>query len=279
METHAILCDLQAPYHSRRAVDVACQILEELKPTTLTFNGDVIDCRKLALRYPSDDGAADGLISELEEELERSGTLVRKVIGAAITEGMRINWTDGNHEYRIWRAMATSPVTMQLMTVPSLREATSALALMGLKEFTINYAGLYPNGFWLRGDAPVEENFWVEHGYIVRQKASYTANALLDKRLSNVICGHVERMACVPKKVVGPSGDRMFYAIEGGALSGIGEKGIGEGIYTGIPHSVPSYMDHHLGFWILTFAEKMWYPEPVYIRNGTALFRGKIYKA
>lgn len=274
METHAIVCDLQAPYHDPAAVDVACQILEAAKPDTFTSNGDGVDFRKLALRYPSDDGAGEGLLSELKTEIERSREVILKLHKAAKPKKWA-KWVDGNHEYRLWRAMAQTPQTLQLLGIKAVRSALETPSLLGLEK-RFKYVGPYPQGFWLRDDLPPEKNVWLEHGYLVRKKGGYTATALMEERMTSVICGHVERLAEVGRKVIG---NRWLFAIEGGNLSRIGEEGKGEHVYTGIPHSVPGYMSHQQGFVLVHYDSGEWWPELIRIKNGKAVFRGKMFKA
>lgn len=271
MESHGIAGDFQIPYHSPKAVSVCAQICHDAKLTTMTLNGDIWDCRKLAQKYPSDDGAAEVLLSTMTEELERGKTVVHEFVRHVKAKKWRL--ISGNHEYRLWRAMTLSPATLQLMGVKSVRHALSVLALYDLEKFKFEYAGEYPRGLWL-ADLPPDQNVWVEHGYIARKRSGYTASALMQERMTSVVCGHVERLALITQAALG----RGFFGIEGGNLSCIGVPGEGDNIYTGIPHSVPDYMNHTQGFAIIHRDGHTWFPEIVKIADGKAYWNGKLYK-
>jgi hypothetical protein len=95
-----------------------------------------------------------------------------------------------------------------------------------------------------------------------------------------VIVGHCEKLA-------GPLwehkvGNRSWFGIENGNLSLIGipaegGKRNGEGMYMGVPHSQPDYMNHQQGFSLLVYSNGHWHPQTIRIVKGQAFYNGKLY--
>ena len=80
-------------------------------------------------------------------------------------------------------------------------------------------------------------------------------------------CGHCEKLAGpLWRHVIG----RDYFAIENGNLSRIGVPGLGDGLYSGLPHSEPEYMNHQQGLTLLVYAENKWFPQTVRIKDGTS---------
>ena len=167
----------------------------------------------------------------------------------------------------------------KILELKVVRNAYSYPSLFRFDEFPVRvrFAGEYPNGLWLHPSLPSHDNVWVEHGYVARKHSGFTANALLNERFSSAICGHCERLA-------GPLwthkvGDRSLFAIENGNLSILGVPGSGDGLYAGVPHSVPDFMNHTQGFSLLVYVNGQWYPQTVRIVRGEAWWNGQLYQS
>jgi len=265
MEKYLVIGDLQAPYHDPKAVEVMLQIAEDFRPYGLVINGDFCDWRTLSDHYAARDEVGPRLIPTLKEEIAVQRGLLSEIITRV--KPKEIWWNDGNHEWRLQRMLFKQPTIVQLLGLPGVTETLSVRSFFNFDKYGIKYSGEYPNGFWLK-------DVWVEHGFNTSLKAGYTVSRLLDARGASVIVGHCERLAVVWKRAI----DTKLFGAEGGNLSILGEKA-GKGIYSTVPHTAPELMNHQQGFLILTRYDKMWYPEPVPIHNGVAVWRGKVYSA
>lgn len=273
--TAAIVGDLQCPYSDPRAVSVAGQIIESVKPDILRINGDGLDLRSIS-RYPLTHDEEDSRIeNSLSGELEKSRSILKEFIkhcGAKKTE-----WADGNHEWRILRAFEREERALRLIGLKVVKDALSTPAIVNFNAIGVDrYIGAYPKGDWLHSRLDEHSNVWVEHGYRVNKHAGYTASNLMRDRMASVIVNHVEKLA-------GPMWTRAlgkdYFCIENGNLSLIGEPGLGDGLYGGVPHSEPRYMCHRQGFSLLFYESGQWFPFTVKIREGKAVWGGKLYKS
>lgn len=273
MDTIAILGDLQAPYHDKEAVEVALQICEAVKPTTLVLNGDFADFHCIG-RWPIVPSAQ--VLDDFSEELERARTLLKAIRSRLPVKDCRFN--SGNHEWRLERLFMRDSQLVRILGEKRIADATSISTLLDFDKLRIKFTGQYPTGTWFKDPkiVPPERNLYIEHGYVSRKKSGYTASALLDERMTNIVTGHVERLALVWRKVVG---NRRYFALEGGNLSRIAEPGKGDRIYSGIPFSEPDFLNHMQGIAVIYHDQGQWYPYTIPIVNGTAVWNGRRYKA
>lgn len=273
----AVINDLQIPYEDADAVDVAAQIIRDYKPEVLDLNGDILDLLNLS-KFPGIKTKFNETVAvEFESELDRSVSLLKTFVKE--TKPGRIHWKNGNHEFRILRAVAGADRQAKaILELKAIRDAYAAPNLFRFSELSapVKFAGEYPNGLWLHPDLPPDKNVWVEHGYSVAAKAGYTASALQEKRMSSVVIGHVHRASLAWKHV---NGDRDFFMLENGGLSILGVPKDGDGMYFGSPYSVADYMNSTQGFSLITYADKRWWPELIRIHRGAAMWRGKLYKS
>lgn len=274
----AIINDLQIPYHDPRALDVAQQIIRDFGPDVLDENGDIFDFLNLS-RYPTvKTPMNERMACEFESEIERGIAIQQAFV--AETKPKRIHRKNGNHEWRLLRAISNADANAKkILELKVVRQAYSYPSLFRFNELPVKvkFAGEYPNGLWLHPKLPPDKNVWVEHGYVARKKSGFTANALMEERMCSVICGHCEKLAGpLWRHVVG---DRNIFAIENGNLSILGVPGAGDGLYQGVPHSVPDYMNHTQGFSLLVYASGEWWPQTVRITNGKAWWNGKLYQS
>lgn len=271
MRVHAIIGDIQCPFECPKAVSVTLQVLEALHPYSLTLNGDIADCRTLSTRYPQRFG--DRIIAEMREERERVCTRVKSLVKAANPK--KKHWTDGNHEFRVLRAMMQSPATLQLMGVDVVKNALSIPSLFGLDDLGFEYAGEYPAGLWLDELLPPEQNVWIEHGYKSNKHAGSTAKNTQLERQCSIVVNHCERLALCWKKVIG---NRRYFSVENGNLS-LFDSPEGKNILTSYPFNSPDHLDKQQGFTVIYQDGADWFPVLVAIKNGRALWEGKLYRA
>jgi hypothetical protein len=270
-----IVGDVQAPLQDSRAWDVAMQIVEDLKPTHASANGDWVEFRHLSMRYPAlkgDQGKQLGATAA-EEAATAKGLLSE--FGKACGPKCKKFFNAGNHEWRLFRALSNIPQILEIMNLPKVAEALCVEAVFGLKELGFRYSGEYPAGHWLF-DLQPHRNVYVHHGYMVRQKAGYQASAETDKRMVSTVTGHGERMGVVWRRDIT---DRRIFSVEGGNLSRLGEPGIGAGIYTSCPFNQPEYLDRQQGLTVIYQDGDQISPVCIPIHHGKAIFQGKLYKS
>jgi hypothetical protein len=274
-----IWSDQQIPYHDPRALAVATQIFADAKLDLLVYNGDWGDYMALG-KHPS--GDRDDIYESFRNEIR----IQRERLAAAhkAIRPKRSKWVDGNHEFRVQRAFWNDPkmartvlqIDFTKAEVTSVKQACSIPVIMELAKYGIEYAGQYPNGIWLKDGLEPERNVYVHHGYTARKKGGYTVSGQMDDHWSSQIVGHCERLA-------GPIWTRKlgrdYFGVEGGNLSLIGEPELGDGIYAGVPHSVPKLMNHRQGITIVYRDANEWWPFTIKIREGRAVWNGRLYKA
>lgn len=266
-EKYVVIGDLQSPYHDPTAVDVMLQIAEDFKPHGLVINGDFCDWRTLSDHFPARDEPGTRLSSTLKDEVAIQRRLLDEIMGRIKPE--QAWWNDGNHEWRLYRALFKLPSVIQLLGLQEVADKLSVRSIFGLDKYNIKYSGEYPSGFWLK-----KGELWIEHGFNTSLKAGYTVSRLVDARGTSVIVGHCERLAVIWKRTIGAK----LFGAEGGNLSILGEKG-GKGIYSTVPHTAPELMNHQQGFLLLTRYNGQWWPEIIPIHNGVAVWRGKVYRS
>ena len=274
----AVINDLQVPYNDRDAVDVARQIIRDFGPVdVLDLNGDIFDLLNLS-RFPNARTELnERMACELESEIERGVELMKDFVEE--TKPKRLHLKAGNHEWRLLRTISNADQNAKkILELKAVREAYAYPNLFKFNELgvPVKFAGEYPRGLWLHPELPNHENVWIEHGYVARKKSGYTCTAVMEERMSSVIVGHCEKLAMLWRHV---NGDRNLFAVENGNLSILGVPGIGDGLYSGVPHSVPDYMNHTQGFTLLTHVESQWFPELIRVVRGKAWWGGKLYKS
>lgn len=275
MEIALIGGDFQIPCDDPLALEVFMQVGEELKPDILVVNGDWIEWRYLSTHYtprPTKEAAerfCRSVAGETKTAKEKLATLVKRV-----KPKKRRVFNEGNHEWRLFRALSQVPQVLELLEMEDVAKALSVEAILGLKELEFEYSGEYPSGTWLF-KRQSQNNVFVHHSYTTRKKAGYAAHSEIDTRLCSTITGHGERLACVWRRGL----ERRLFAVEGGNLSILGEPVRGAGIYGSIPFNQPEFMDRQQGFVVVYLDGNDIIPVPVPIHHGKAIFNGRVYKA
>lgn len=103
MRTIANIGDTHSPYHDQYAVELACVLLEAIKPDEVIHHADGIDFYALS----SFDRDPDRVLM-LQDELDRAYA-VNKQLNSAALEAEWYYLADGNHERRLWRYLTRHP--------------------------------------------------------------------------------------------------------------------------------------------------------------------------
>ena len=272
MRTALIVSDVQAPCHDPSAFSVMLQIAEKLKPDICTANGDWVEFRHLSLRYPASKGAEFGATAK--EELDTARGLLTEFARACGPKCEK-HFNEGNHEWRLFRALSRIDQVLQILELEGVAKAVSIEAVFGLKALGFKYSGTYPKGHWLF-DLQPHGNVYVHHGFLIRQKGGYQANAEIDKRMVSTITGHGERLALAWRRDLA---NRHICGIEGGNLSLLGEPNKGDDIYNSVPFNDPEMLDRKQGFVVVYQDGELIQPICVGIKDGKAIWDGKVYRA
>lgn len=272
----AIIGDFQIPFHDDHAIDVAQQIVAAFAPDILDYNGDILDLMRMS-KFP-------GIVTEKNEyrqaDLQTELHIgIRKIWDfTKEVKPKQVYYKSGNHEQRMERVIATAkPSEQSIFALRGVRDAVKLDKLLELDLLGVPYKfAKWPNGLWLHPTLPPDQNVWVEHGNSTGAKAGYSVSNVSERRASSVIMGHVHRLSLGWKHL---NSDRDRFMIEGGHLSILGTPGEGDDMYFGSPFSVADYLDYQQGFSLVTFADGKVWPELVRIKNGSALWNGKLYKS
>jgi predicted phosphodiesterase len=104
-QTHVVLSDIHVPYQDRRAQEIVCQVVEDLKPDGLIVNGDGLDFFELSRHNRGSVALLEGKrIKKTWDE----GLAFRAELDSAAGSGCkRKEWLEGNHENRLYRWIRT----------------------------------------------------------------------------------------------------------------------------------------------------------------------------
>lgn len=193
------------PFHDRKAIDVALQILSQVQPEYVVLLGDNLDFQPLSLRWPYPPEASQTTaiaISEWRWLLQRVRT---------ICPDSKILYMLGNHEARLAKYLDERVAELKGLTHFDGRKALSLNSLLGLDQMQIETVD-YPMPYWLWNKVEIE------HGRVVRQGGGSTAAAIMKEREHSVIYGHIHRQEIAHRTIDTPSGKRQLVAGSPGCL-------------------------------------------------------------
>lgn len=249
---HMFISDVHVPDHSRAIMQGIYDFIDDFIPDYLHIVGDFLNLTD-ASHYMSLEDHAD-LEGELRQGREILQELVRRTRRA--TKQTRIIFTEGNHEQRLRRFIASNARNLRDLTVNG-EPALSLSALLGFKELGIEYVE-YGRETQLHG------NVIVEHGDIVRKHAGYSAKAMLESRHISGISGHTHRQSLIRQRYR----DGIKFWAELGCLCNLEP----------IPHYVrnPNWQN---GFMVAYYSPQtdILYPQLIPIEEETWMFNGKVY--
>lgn len=246
--------DSQFPFQDDGALSIVQQISRDLQPDVIVHMGDIVDCYS---------------ISDYDRDPHRSFTLQDEINMARVHLGqMRVtnpraqfHLYEGNHEDRfrrlLWRLKGTATELLSLNVIQ--RELTWP-RLLGLDQLGVAF---YPyNG--RQAGTPVLPKFSIVHGNLVRKFSAYSARGQMEKYGRSGASGHTHRLGVHYHQ--NHSGNYCWFE------TGCTCKTDAE--YTQNP-------DWQQGCVVATFDPETgaFSPEPIYIHNALAVWRGNIYRA
>lgn len=244
--------DTHVGYEDERAVRIVHAIGRDAQPTFLVHMGDLLDCYHIS-RYDKDPRRRDNLQTEID------AARVHLAQARRAMPNSRFIFLEGNHEDRLRRTLwnLEGPAA-QLAKLTEFQNAMTWPALLGLDELHIEFV---PHAEQTRHS--FLPKFLLKHGTVVRGKSAYTAHGEWSKYGKSGASGHTHRLGMFCHR--DHNGNQMW--IETGCTCSLSPE------YCVDP-------DWQQGCVFLTFnAENgALAVEPVYIHDGSAIWRGKEYR-
>lgn len=234
------------PFHDERAMNIALQVLADVRPDVVVNLGDFMDFAVF--------GSFDqepGFVLTTQPAIDR-GSLFLAEQRAAAPEA-EITLLEGNHDRRLQKWItknakeafglkrANDPEGWPLLSVPTL---------LRLDELGVQYIEGYPAGeFWLN------ENLVCIHGHKVNSTGSTASRVIGDERVS-VIFGHVHRIETTYKTRRVYEGAKHAFAHTPGCLARTdGAVPSTKGSTDLMGRAVPTVEDWQQGVSIVRFQE------------------------
>lgn len=243
--------DTHFPFQDDQVLSVIQAIAEDEQPDFLIHKGDGLDCRLLS-RFDKDPARKENQQDEIDQLRIHLATM-RKTC-----PNSRFVYLEGNHEDRLrrtlWNLEGPAAVLSSLRVV---QKAMTWPVLLGLDELRIEFV---PYGEQSKRD--ILPKFITKHGSLVRKSAGATAIAEQAKYNKSGSSGHTHRLAVVHHRDA--NGAHVW--VETGCTCRLD----------------PDYCqdpDWQNGCVFYTFDKETGAvtPEPVEIRNGLGVFRGRTY--
>lgn len=248
---HLFLSDLQIPDHNPTALQLVYKFIPDFKPDYLHLLGDLIN-----LSHASNYNVLDG--PTLGEEITEARKVIYQLVESVRQANPRveINWYCGNHELRLEKYLYRQADKLTDITDADGEQMLTIPHLFHLKSVGIKWIPYY--------DTYKYHDIEFEHGDVVRCKAGYTGQAMLDKRGCIGFSGHTHKLAMVTRKW----GDKTAYWVECGSLC----------------NAQPSPQWIRTPDWCAGLAigiydpeKDVMYPQPLLIQKDSFLYNGKIY--
>lgn len=244
--------DTHFPFHSVETLAVVQAVGLDLKPDVIVHMGDLLDAGHLSEKFKQDPNRTTTLQDEIDLARQHLGEM-RGLFPKAVIQVL-----EGNHEERMRRALW------------NVEGPAKALTLLTKVQRTLTWPVLLDLGNigveWVSHDEQTKRGllprFILKHGTVVRQKSGYTASAEWTKYGKSGASGHTHRLGVFYHR--DHNGSHVW--VETGCTCALDPD------YTTDP-------DWQNGCVVLTFDTETGavQVEPVYIHNGTAMWRGKFY--
>jgi len=196
------------PFHDEAAMDVALQVVAEVKPDRVIFLGDFLDLPAFG-RYEQEQAFA----ATTQKSVDRGHRYLASI--RAVAPDAEIDVLEGNHDRRLQNMIVNNAKAAfglrQAMDVSGW-PVLSVPFLCNFADLEVNYAEGYPAGqLW------INNNLRVIHGTKVRSNASTAAAVVHDDDVSTIF-GHIHRVETQYLTRSNRSGGRTLVAHTPGCL-------------------------------------------------------------
>jgi hypothetical protein len=247
--------DTHFPNQDDDALSIVDQIAAALQPELYVHIGDMQDCYKLS-RFDKNPKRRETLQDEIN--MGRRHLAHKRVI----LPNSKMVYLEGNHEDRLRRTLWNLKGEVEaLASLTDFQETMTWPKLLKLDELGVTFVPYM-------GSEQARQTFlpkWIlKHGTIVRKNSAYTARGEWEKYGRSGSSGHTHRLGM------------YFHNDHNGSHCWV-ETGC-TCILTPEYVSDPNWQQ---GCVVLTFDRETaaFQAEPVFIRNGLAVFRGNVYRA
>lgn len=245
-----------SPSHDRLAMDIALQLIYDLRPHYVINVGDILDLPDFG-SYAYSPELANQTQSSVVEAAWWLGR-IRQAVPRAVCHLLL-----GNHDQRLEKAIINNlkaAYGLRPADELDLPPALSVPRLLALHKTGWNYSDGYPNGEYF-----LTPNLKVIHGDTVRGGGGNTTAAIVKKEDVSVICGHIHRLESAYRT---KSNGDVISAHSVGCmclpeLTPPGRKRQDWQSGLGVVHFLPDGSRHHI--------------ELIHIDQGRAIYGGKEY--
>lgn len=178
-----VLSDLQIPYQDEKAVQVALNVLRDIKPDKVVLVGDLLDLSAWSkyIQRPEWATATQDAINQAHQLL----AMLRKIAPTA-----EIVVLEGNHDKRMENYAlnnAQAAYGLRRADQPEGWPVLSVPYLTAMDNLDIEYISGYPaNRYW------INQNLQIRHGSVARK--GNTAIAVAQEERISTIFGHIHRV-------------------------------------------------------------------------------------
>lgn len=243
--------DSHFPFQDEPSLAIAQAIVEDERPNFIVHKGDGLDARTLS-RFDKDPNRKETLQDEID--LFRAHLAAMRLA----SPDSRFIYLEGNHEDRLrrtlWNLEGPSAVLGQLT---AFQKAMTWPALLGLDELGVEFI---PYGEQSKRE--ILPKFITKHGSVVRSKSGATASAEQAKYNKSGSSGHTHRLGVVWHR---DSNGAHVWA-ETGCTCKLDPE-----------YCVDPDWQNGAVFWTFDKQTGAATPELIYIHNGLAVFRGRVY--
>lgn len=249
------------PFHDRRVLDIALQILEKYIFDDIFLIGDFVDLSAWSMKF----AALPEYFWTTQPALIELAWWLGKYRQASPNARMKL-W-EGNHEVRpetVINAHIKEAYELRAVDELDLPPALSVPKLLALHALGIEYLGDYPdNRFW------INERTAIEHGDIARAGTGGTAKAVLSLKRYTSIYGHVHKREMLSERTIVADGHQIHTAFCPGCACHIDGR---------IP-GAKSDNSWQQGIAVVEYTSGDENIIPIAIDNGKAIYNGEVLTA
>lgn len=258
------------PFHDEKAIAVALKIVHNLQPDVIVNLGDTLDLPEWG-KYTKE----PSFYFTTQASIDRAHTYLAEQRAAA--PGAEIHLIEGNHDYRMTRAIlenAMAAFGLRQANAPEAWPVMSIQHLLRLDELDVNYVGGYP-----AGEVWINDNLVCIHGSKVKSGGS-TAAAVVNGEPVSVIFGHVHRLEFQSRTQRTRKGPLKTYAATPGCLSRV--DGAVPSVHSGMDamgRPLQTWENWCQGLGVVTYQEGdgQHSLELIAINDGMAHVRGQVF--
>lgn len=196
------------PFHDRKALDVALQIVEMENVDTLIYLGDILDLAEWTSHFVR---SPEYYFNTQSSITEAAWWMTQFRLAAQNSEQ---SYIEGNHELRIQTAVIQnlSPA-YNIKTPESQYPVLSIPNFLGLDRINVKYVPGYPNNYVWLGD-----DILCTHGNTARSNAGATVAKIIDEHNTTIIQGHIHRHEMVSRTIHLRDETKIIQAFSPGCL-------------------------------------------------------------